>query len=271
VARKLEAPRRVAFPLEKAKADSWAAERRGTLKAIVRLPGYHEMTAKSGKPSTAGGTTATPHTIQADSFSIPVVELTRGEPKGTVVVLSDTGRAGALAQVEEQLKAGNRVLAADVYYFGEMHPYSHDWLWTLMLATVGDRALGHQAAQLNAVSRWAGEKFGAKGGVKVVAVGPRTSTIAMVAAALDTKSIAALELHDPLGSLKEVIEENRAVAKTPELFCFGLLEQFDTPHLAALVAPRPVVVKTPSERVKKEWTGLKTWYSILGQDFDPLK
>jgi hypothetical protein len=26
----------------------------------------------------------------------------------------------------------------------------------------------------------------------------------------------------------------------PELFCFGLLESFDTPQLTALVAPRPV-------------------------------
>lgn len=273
VALKLAAdlPRRAAFPLKKAKAAGWAAERRGTLKAIIRLPGYPGVMAKSGKPATTGDITSTPHTLHAGGFSIPVVELTRGEPKGTAVVLSDAGRAGAVAEIEAILKAGYRVLAADVYYFGEMHPASHDWLWTLMLATVGDRALGTQAGQLAAVAQWAVEKFGGKDGVKVVAVGPRTSTVALVAAALNPKLIAVLELHDPLGSLKEIIEENRAVAKTPELFCFGLLEKFDISDIAALVAPRPVVIKKPSDRAKKEFTELAGWYKTLGKDFDPLK
>ena len=68
-----------------------------------------------------------------------------------------------------------------------------------------------------------------------------------------------------------MIENNRAVATTPELFCFGLLEQFDVADLAALVAPRPVVVKKPSERARKEFARLKEWYRALGADHDPLR
>src|SRR5207244_7989544 len=143
---------------------------------------------------------------------------TRVEPEDTVSGVADGGRAAALQQVEEQLKAGNRVLAIDLYYFGECRPPSHDWLWSLMVATVGDRALGVQAAQLDAVARWwLADKVGA---VKVIAVGPRTSTIALFAAALHPRTISALELHDPLGSFKEIVETNRAVQATPELFCF---------------------------------------------------
>src|SRR5439155_3150717 len=108
-------------------------------------------------------------------------------------------------------------------------------------------------------------------GVKVVAVGPRSSTIALIAATTDPVAIGSLELHDPLGSFKEIIETNRAVQATPELFCFGLLEHFDVVDLAALVAPRPVVVKKPSERAKKEFAHLAEWYKALGKDFDPLK
>jgi hypothetical protein len=135
----------------------------------------------------------------------------------------------------------------------------------LLLATVGDSGLGVQAAQLDAVVRSAG------GGVKVVAVGPRVSTVALVAAALHETGVAALELHDPLGSLKELVEANRVVPATPELFSFGLLERFDVADLAALVAPRPVAVKRPSDRARKEFARLPAWYEALGAEFDPLK
>jgi hypothetical protein len=57
-----ELPRRVAFPQEKAKADEWAAERRGTLKAIVRLPGYRGVTAK---PCTAWSATSSTRATRA--------------------------------------------------------------------------------------------------------------------------------------------------------------------------------------------------------------
>src|SRR5438552_3373300 len=77
----------------------------------------------------------------------------------------------------------------------------------------------------------------------------------LVAAALEEKAIAAVELGGSLGSLKEIIEQNRDVASAPELFTFGLLEQFDVRQLAGLVAPRPVIFPAASDRVKKEMTG----------------
>ena len=42
-------------------------------------------------------------------------------------------------------------------------------------------------------------------------------------------------------------------------------------EFAAMVAPRPVVVKKPSDRAKKEFAKLAAWYKALGTDFDPLK
>ena len=55
-----------------------------------------------------------------------------------------------------------------------------------------------------------------------------------------------------LGSLKEVIEQNMSLHEAPELFCFGLLEEFDLCQLVALVAPRPVRFINASERVQRE-------------------
>jgi hypothetical protein len=47
-------------------------------------------------------------------------------------------------------------------------------------------------------------------------------------------------LHDTFRSLKEIITQNQAADKMPEMFCFGLLESFDVPQLIALCAPRKV-------------------------------
>jgi hypothetical protein len=92
----------------------------------------------------------------------------------------------------------------------------------------------------------------------------------LVAAALEPKAIAGVELSGSFGSLKEIIESNGSVDQAPELYCFGLLEQFDVKQLAAIVAPRPVAFRQPGERAKQELGALKSWYALLGAEFDPL-
>ena len=138
-----------------------------------------------------------------------------------------------------------------------------------LVAAGGDRALGIQASQVAAVARWSKREH-KNGPVTVVAAGPRSSTITLVAAGLEERAIGKVELHGARGSLKEIIEENRSVEQMPEMFCFGLLEQFDSKQLAALIAPRPVTLVAPSARATTELTGLKDWYRTLGVDFDPL-
>jgi hypothetical protein len=105
----------------------------------------------------------------------------------------------------------------------------------------------------------------------VVALGPRASLFSLLAAGLEEVAIGGLELHGSFGSLKEVLEQNGCGERTPEVFCFGLLEAFDILQLAALSAPRPVVFRWPSERARRELTGLRRFYSILGVEFQPLQ
>jgi hypothetical protein len=75
--------------------------------------------------------------------------------------------------------------------------------------------------------------------VTIKSVGPRSSLFALVAAALEPEAISNLEPTGAMTTLKEVIEQNGAVDKTPELFCFGLLEHFDIPQLKALAGKTP--------------------------------
>ena len=92
------------------------------------------------------------------------------------------------------------------------------------------------------------------------------SVAALAAAGLETQSVSSVQLHDSLGSLKQIIEESRTVNKEPELFTFGLLAEFDIKQLAALAAPRPVKLVEPSDRVKAELADLNQWYGVFGKE-----
>jgi hypothetical protein len=204
-----------------------------------------------------------------DAWTVPVTELVRGEPKATAVLLNDAGRKADPVNAERLLAAGSRVLAVDPWYFGESKIEPKDWLFALLVAAVGDRPLGLQAGQLAAVARWSQGEHQAP--VTLVAVGPRSSTFTLVAAALEEKAVSGVELQGALGSLKEVIEQNRSVDQMPEMFCFGLLEACDVKQLTALVATRPAQFVAASARAKAELAGLKGWYALLGAEFDPVR
>jgi hypothetical protein len=184
-------------------------------------------------------------------------------------VLADGGRAVAGEAVLASLAAGRRVVAVDPFYLGESKIEKRDFLFALLVLSVGERPLGVQAAQLGGIAKWLKVDRGASD-VQLQAIGPRTSLMALAAAAIDEKAIDGVELTGSLGSLKEVIEQGGQVDKTPEQFCFGLLATADIPQLAALVAPRPVKFVQPSDRVKTELAGLKQVYAEHGKQFDPL-
>ena len=228
-------------------------DHRDALRAIVR-PYDEKVQAERGARDETDGLIRTGWILRLGStWSVPVVELSRGEPKGTVLVIADGGRASAVAEVKAQLDAGRRVLAVDPFSFGECEIKENGYLWALMVGTVGERPLGLQVGQVAAVARWAAERSGVA--PTVVAVGPRTSTVALVAAAIEEKAIAGVVLHEPLGSLKELIESSREFSASPELFCFGLLASFDLKQVAGLVAPRPVELHRASDRAKAELAG----------------
>jgi hypothetical protein len=105
---------------------------------------------------------------------------------------------------------------------------------------VGERPVGLQASQLNAIARWSKSQRASEL-INVVAAGPRSSLVALIAGGLEEESIDNLELHRVLSSLREAIEKNWSVEQNPEMFCFGLLESFDLKQLEVLVAPRTIV------------------------------
>ncbi|MEW6305577.1 MAG: hypothetical protein AB1705_19030 [Verrucomicrobiota bacterium] len=234
-------PRKPVIPQGERQFAKWQEAGRDKLREIVRAKDYEVVAERIGS-ETRDGITATYWRLKAGrAWTVPAVELTRGRPTTTVVLAADAGRASAASEVARLLGDGRRVIAVDPFYFGESKIRQRDFLFALLAAAVGDRPLGIQASQLAAVARWARSMDGSP--VTVVAVGPRLSTAALVASALEDKAIASAELHGALGSLKEVIERNLGANQYPEMFCFGLLEAFDVPQLKALSAPRGIHLK----------------------------
>lgn len=169
------------------------------------------------------------------TWTVPAVEIAEGTPKSTVILLADAGRAAMAADAARLLQQGRRVVAIDPYYYGESRMAVKPWLFAILLAAVGDRPLGIQASQIAATARWLEQRKA--GPVEILVDGPRTGLAALIATALEPKAIAGLTVRNGMSSLKEVLQKDLAADKTPELFCFGLLEAFDIPQIKALAGP----------------------------------
>src|SRR6185295_19102743 len=92
--------------------------------------------------------------MMGKDFTVPAVEISPAEPKSTVLLFSENGRASLAAQVQKHLEAGHRVIAIDPFTYGESKIASHGWLFAITAAAVGERPLGIQASQIAAAARW---------------------------------------------------------------------------------------------------------------------
>jgi hypothetical protein len=190
-----------------------------------------------------------------DRWTSPAVEFNVTGARSTAVVCCDGGRSDLGQTVERLVKAGERVIAIDLLNFGEAQG-TIDGYEISMIATVGHRLLGIQAGQLAGAARWMRQRDPGST-VRLVAVGPRSSAIALVAAALEPDLVTGVDTNSAWRSLKELIDRNLDVRDAPELFCFGLLREFDLPQIKALAAPRKrshVVPDRSSRNGKASWS-----------------
>jgi hypothetical protein len=211
---------------------------------IARLANYQPKAEMVGE-SAESNTKATYWRLKlADDWTVPVVELYRGTPRSTSCIAADGGRTAVVDQIESLLAEKSRVLAIDPFYLGESKFPNNGERLALFVSSVGARPLGVQADQLQATTRWAKTKFGEPVN-QVVAVGPRTTLAALVAAATgaDDERPQHLVLHGSLTSLRQIVENNWSVNEYPELFCFGLYQNCDIDDLIELAKPCAVVRK----------------------------
>ncbi len=219
-------------------------KQRQLLQEIIQPPRY-EVNSELIEEDQSNGITISQWRLQVgDHWTVPVIECRpKNMYKNTYILVSDWGKQSVVSDVT-RLAAGNRVISVDLLGFGEADPGSdpkdHDDVMLMLIATVGDRPLGIQVAQLSAIADWAIGDLSEQA-PRVIASGPRNSLVALVAASLEPESIASVELRKGRKSLREIIKQNLRVEDGPEQFCFGLLEHFDVPQLVDLVDPGSVV------------------------------
>jgi len=232
-------PRDGDIPTDESKLQSWRRLLTARLQGAVRAPSYGVTARKSGEGKAGTIPAVFRRFGLGGEWTVPAVELRPAEPVGTVLVIADGGRASAAGTIKKLLEQDKRVVAVDPYSFGENRSAGKGWLFSLLIASLGERPLGIEAAQVAAVARHLARARGL-GPVTLVSEGPRSGVVALLAAVLEKRAISELRLINSLSSFKQIIEKNLTVREAPDLFCFGLLEAVDVKQLVALVAPRPV-------------------------------
>ncbi|MFO0903964.1 MAG: hypothetical protein U0939_13250 [Pirellulales bacterium] len=260
-------PRSPAFPAaEVADLKPWRQAREETLRELLR---WSETTLQTQEvfAERAGDVQVRGWRLRVgQQWSFPVVEFEPPEAKGTTLLASQGGRRTLALAAATELAKGRRVVVLDPFYVGECEIKQRGYLFALLVATVGGRPLGVQAEQIAATANWLANERGA-GPVTLEAYGGRTTAAALAATALERQAFSEVRLHEAYGSLHEVLEADLSYEQAPELFCFGLLAEFDLAGLTALAAPTPVRWVEPTERARRELQPLDAWYARLGRDW----
>jgi hypothetical protein len=191
------------------------------------------------------------------------------------IVIADEGRQSLDEQVTKATGSGERVLAVDPFYFGESKISKRDFLYGLLVATIGERNLGIQASQIAAIAGWTRRSHPTRE-VALSAIGPRTSLMAVVTSACAPAAADSLDVYDSYATLKEVVGKDIAVNQMPELFCFGLLKRFDVPLLIGLSGASRLTATGNNTRIKREWSAFLEDETDLGpreirMEYPPLK
>jgi len=222
----------------KIRATRRAAPNRERLVDLLKVPEFRDVVVERERTShQLKGCTVHQRVLNLDdTWSLPLVEFAPPRPRGLDLIVSDGGRRDASAIVDQSLRAGRRVLTADLFGTGEA---AVSWQYHMILAATGERSLGLQVGQLLALIRWICDTYQIDA-VHLTANGQIMPVVALAAAALDPDRLTSLTTATLMDSLGRPIDWPLPYASAAPLFCFGLLKEFDIPDLIALSEPVPL-------------------------------
>jgi dienelactone hydrolase len=161
------------------------------------------------------------------------------EKAPVTVTLNDQGKKNGQAAVSDRVNRGEQALAVDLLFTGDAAPQKpgpHSW--TQLLATLGDRPLGLEAAQLAGIVSWLGRRP-----ARVETSGIRSELVALATAALEPGLFSEIVIRDGMRSLQHLLDAPVPYQTAPDLFCLDLYQRFDVDRLVELAAPAKVVWK----------------------------
>jgi dienelactone hydrolase len=171
---------------------------------------------------------------QLSATAVRVRAITAPENAQAVIVLSDAGKKSAADRVADHVNNGEQVLALDLAFHADASPPTREFeLFPLLISSMGQRALGLEAAQLIAAARWMRELSGGKP-IAVNSTGKRYQVIALIAAAIEPDLFRGVTVQDGMRSLQSLLDKPVRFQDAPDLFCLDLYKQFDIDRLAAM-------------------------------------
>ena len=169
-------------------------------------------------------------------------------PEGAplTIVLNDEGKKAAATAVWDRLpEVGNRmdrneqVLVLDLLFTGDAKPEWTLFLFPEMLAAVGDRPLGLEAAQLAGIVGWARAEWKAPR-VRIETAGIRSQVEALVAAALSPRLFSEVVVQGGMRSLMYLLDKPVSYWDYADLFCLDFYRDFDLNRLLLIAEPTQV-------------------------------
>ncbi|MDC0273367.1 acetylxylan esterase [Planctomycetaceae bacterium] len=242
------------YPLPPGEAPrSWLVQHRNELRETVSFHDY-DVHALLEKEEQSDGLTIKHWWLRVGGlWTLPATEfIPASNPAECVMLMADDGRGTVADAVSSAIEKDQRVLAIDPFYLGESKISKRDFLYGLLVATIGERNLGLQASQIAAIAEWANGTLPTRK-LTIAAYGPRTSLMTLVASACRPLTANHLELHNCYATLKQVIERDSSVDQMPELFCFGLLQKVDILLQIALSGADTLSATGDIDRLQKEW------------------
>jgi hypothetical protein len=213
-------------------------DQRELLRKILRYSDLEIGAARFTGPRPAGELIVRQLRLRIGEWELPATVIEGEQVRNHVVLLADSGCSSQRARIEELAQSGHRVLAIDPVLFGHNLPVSGaKYQNAMLLATIGERPLGIQAAQVMAAAQYFGRVFVAET-VSLESHGATTSLVARCAAAIDGgHSISSVTTNGEAQTLHDFLKPGPSYGGTPEVYCFGLLEYFDIPQLIRLAEP----------------------------------
>lgn len=153
------------------------------------------------------------------------------------IVLDDDGRKAAGDIVSDRVNRGEQVLALDVIFNGEMRPRKPDPTdYELLVASIGERPLGLEVAQLLGAAQWFQQTSG-NSKTRIETKGIRSQVVALTAAALDPALFSEIVTYGGMQSLGYLLNAPVPYHKAAELFCLDFYKDFDLDRLITMAQP----------------------------------
>jgi dienelactone hydrolase len=231
-------------PSSGAEKANWVAFERAHLKTLVRYKAvavkhawaftntkHQGVESRSYRFELNNGLSATG--VWLEAIAIP-------DNAPITVVLNDQGKQRAASEVSDRVNRGEQVLALDVLFFGDASPGKPiPGAYTQLLAAIGDRPMGMEAAQLIAITQWL-QGLSHAPRIRVETTGIRSQAVALTACDLEPTLFAELITHGGMRSLGFLLDKPVSYDDAPDLFCLDLYKDLDVDGLVALAEPTKV-------------------------------